>query len=98
LALLDKQINFPFSSAAFDRAFLALDHNNDVIVGVSSRISLTVLRDLLILPEDRGGFGAVVAVGLPGTRSAGLVLDGESQITAGNVQTLLANAIIVTPR
>jgi hypothetical protein len=87
--------NFPYSRKAFDRAFILLDAQGNVVMGVSERLSLFVLREVLRRPERDGGFGAIAAVALSGTRSAGLIVGND---TAGNVRTLLPNAVVITPR
>jgi hypothetical protein len=100
LAALDASINFPFARKAFDRAFLLLDMQGNVVMGVSGRISLYALREVLRRSEQDNGFGAVTAVALSGTRSAGLIIgtDDRTKITAGNTATLLPNAVIVDSR
>jgi len=99
LDAVDAALNFPFSRKAFDRAFILVDSHGDVVVGITSRISLFSLREVLRQSEQAKGFAAVTAVALSGTRTAGLVVDGEGNDTiAGNVKTLLPNAVIVKRR
>ena len=98
--LLDKRLNFVFARKPFDRAFILLNAQEEIIIGVSKRISLFALRDVLRKPTTEGGYGAREAVALSGTRTAGLIVADQNgkERTAGNVGTLLPNAIIIAER
>lgn len=90
---------YPFARGLFQRSFLALNARNEITIGVSTRISLFALRDLLLRSASDHGFGATIAVGLSGTRTAGFVIEADGKrITAGAVQTLLPNAGVIKER
>jgi hypothetical protein len=96
---IDAKLTFPFSANPFQRAFLVINSRHEVIVGVAApRVSLFALREFLRAPENEGGLDAVEAVGMSGTRTAGLVIEGNPEITAGSVETLLPNAIVIQRR
>jgi hypothetical protein len=100
LAALDAELKFPFAVKPFDRAFLALDLQDHIVVGVARRISLFAMRAALLKSREEGGFGARLATALTGTRTAGLIVadEGGGEITAGNIKTLLPNAVVVERR
>lgn len=97
---IDATLRFPFAEGQFHRAFLALDEQNNVVVGVTTRISLFALREILRRPREENGFGARTAVALSGTRTAGLLIIAEpgAEIAVGNVRTLLPNAVVIEGR
>jgi hypothetical protein len=82
-------------SGEFERAFLAIDRRGWVFLGVSSAVSLILLRDVLLAPTTEGGFDAQAAVILSGATTAGMEVRGGLGYAFGTVSTPLANAIIV---
>lgn len=98
-AAVDPTLKFRFSTDPYQRSFLVLNARHEVIIGVAApRVSLFALREFLRAPEKDGGFDAVEAVAMSGTRTAGLVIESNPEITAGSVQTLLPNAIVIERR
>jgi hypothetical protein len=96
---LEKSLGSPFARGHFERAILMVNVLSQIVIGVSSPISLFPLRELLLKPAQKGGLGAIVAVGLSGTLTAGLVIEGKDKlITVGAVKTLLPNAVIIRER
>ena len=95
---LDKRLDFQFSSGAFSRAFIGMNTRNDVILGVSTPLSLFDLRKLMLTPERDGGLGLTTAIMLSGGRTAGLAVSANPNFTTGHVETLLPNALVVEGR
>src|SRR5262249_52429700 len=90
LASLDSAVRFAFADGSFQRSFLVVNSRNEVTLGVASPLSLWVLREVLRRPESQGGFDASSAVGLSGSSTAGLVIQGDhAPLKFGNTQTLL---------
>jgi hypothetical protein len=82
-------------SGAFERAFLALDGEGAVILGVSSATPLQRLRDLLLASREGGGLGVRSAVILTGSTTAGMEVGGGLGYSFGTTTTPLPNAILV---
>jgi len=82
-------------SGEFERAFLAINRQGQVLLGVSSAVSLMLLRDVLSAPTTEGGFDAQAAVILSGATTAGMEVRGGLGYAFGTVSTPLADAIIV---
>ena len=82
-------------SGEFERAFLALQADRSIMLGVSSRTTLQHLRDVLIAPPEAGGFGAHAALVLTGATTAGMEVRGGLGYSFGTTSTPLANAIVV---
>jgi hypothetical protein len=82
-------------SGEFERAFLAINRQGQVLLGVSSAVSLMLLRDVLLAPTTEGGFDAQAAVILSGATTAGMEVRGGLGYAFGTVSTPLADAIIV---
>jgi hypothetical protein len=90
---------YPFARGQFQRGFLLENARNEIVIGVAPRISLFALRELLLKPVQEDGFGASVAVALSGAGTAGWVIEDEGKrITAGNIRTLLPNAVVIKER
>jgi hypothetical protein len=103
LSSLDESLpgKFPFSRKPFRRAFLLLDAQNSVVIGITPEdpISLFALRELFLRLRAKGGFEAKTAVALSGARTAGLIvqINGRDK-EFGSTQTLLPNAVVIEER
>ncbi len=88
-----------FSSGAAERSFIARDGKGQIVLGVTSKVSLFALQEVLLLPSEQGGFGARTAIGLTGRNTAGLMVatrSGSGEVfVRGAIATPLPNAIIV---
>lgn len=70
---VDKEIDYPFVSGRFERAFIGRDVNGATVIGWTSTIDLISLSQLLVGSIESGGFGLTDAAALPGKNSAGLI-------------------------
>jgi hypothetical protein len=96
---LDKLLGYPFARGQFQRGFLLENTRKEIVIGVTSAISLFALREVLLKRVQENGFGASIAVGLSGVRTAGLLIEDEGKrISAGSVRTLLPNAVVIKER
>jgi hypothetical protein len=98
LDLIDKK-HEKFSSGAYPRSFFLKNSLNQYIMGVTSPISLFLLRRVMLMTLQEGGFDAVSAIGLPGLQWGGLIVKpGEKTFQFGQVTELLPDALAVFPR
>lgn len=82
----------------YARAFVATLPDDQFLLAVTGAVSLRALLDLLTRPEAQGGLACLDALNLGGGGSAGvLVHAGTRQISSGNIQSYLANAILLKP-
>jgi phosphodiester glycosidase len=82
-------------SGEFERAFLALRRNGELILGVSSSASLSSLQEALLAPEEEGGLAAQIGVVLTGATTAGMEVAGGLGYSFGTTSTPLPNALVV---
>jgi hypothetical protein len=75
-------------SGEFERAFLAINRQGQVLLGVSSAVSLMLLRHVLSAPTTEGGFDAQAAVILSGATTAGMEVRGGLGYAFGTVSAL----------
>ena len=87
-----------FASRFAERSFVAITKNGEIVIGVTSTMSLFTLRDMLTASRSQGGLNSSSAVGLTGRSTAGLIFKiGVSDfVSKGRTDTLLPNAILVT--
>jgi hypothetical protein len=80
---------------AHNRAFIAVDAQQRVILGVTEKITISVLLEVLQMPVEQGGLGCRGALNLSGDY-VGIVTDvaGKS-LTGGDVEIYPPNALIV---
>lgn len=79
-----------------ERSFFALRANGEVVLGVTTPMSLFSLREVLLADEKKGGFGVKEALNLSTRNAAGLMLKAEPEpISRGRTNILLPNAILV---
>lgn len=97
---LDGRLRAPFSREPFDRIFVLLDAQDNVVVGIAQKISLVNLAKILRKSPKENGFGATIAIALSGAQTAGLAITNSdgSEISVGSVKTLLPNAVVVYAR
>lgn len=86
-----------FARVVAERSFVARN-TREVVLGVTTKVSLYALRAALALDEGAGGFAAVDAIALTGRSTAGMVVAGEQPFAAGSTSRVLPNAIIVVRR
>jgi Phosphodiester glycosidase len=94
LEALDEDPNLKkFGLVAAARSFVAKTKTGNIIMGVTSPVSLYSLRSVLLQDRSAGGFEATQAIGLTGRITAGLI--AGSAFVRGHTNTLLPAAIIV---
>ncbi len=80
----------------YGRAFVAILPDDRFLLAVTGAVSLRALTDLLARPASQGGLACLDALNLSGGGSEGvLVRAGTRQISSGNIQSYLANAILL---
>jgi hypothetical protein len=83
-----------FALVAAARSFVAKTKSGNIVLGVTSPVSLYSLRSILLQKKDAGGLEVSQAIGLTGRSTAGLI--AGTVFSRGNTNTLLPDAIIVT--
>jgi hypothetical protein len=94
LEKIDREIK-DFSAGFYMRSFVTTNKRNQILLGITSPISLFALRRIMLMSETDGGLDAAFAIGLTGLDTAGFIVRGRESFIAGNVNTLLPNAIVV---
>lgn len=80
----------------YGRAFVAILPDDRFLLAVTGAVSLRALTDLLARPASQGGLACLDALNLSGGGSEGiLVRAGAREVSAGNIQFYLANAILL---
>jgi hypothetical protein len=82
-----------FSSVAASRSFLARTRSGNIVMGVTTPVSLYSLKAALLKPRTAGGFEVKQAIALTGRSSAGLMVG--TAFRRGNPNTLLPDAIAI---
>jgi hypothetical protein len=82
-----------FSIVAAVRSFLAKTKSGNIVMGVTTPVSLYSLRTVLLQKQSDGGFEVNEAIALTGRTTAGLIVG--SGFSRGSPKTLLPDAIIV---
>ena len=85
-----------FVGRRYTRAFIAVDSERRVLLGLVSDARLRDLVELLTRSLTVGGLACRAALNLSGHRSAGLLVDAEHvHVEVGNTELRLPNAIVV---
>jgi hypothetical protein len=80
----------------YARAFVAVLPGDRFLLAVTGAVGLRALTEVLARPESQGGLECLDALNLGGGGSEGiLVRAGTRQISSGNLQSYLANAILL---
>jgi hypothetical protein len=82
-----------FALVAAARSFIARTKAGNIVMGVTSPVSLYSLRSILLQEKGSGGFEVSQAIALTGRISAGLI--AGPTFVRGHTNTLLPDAIIV---
>jgi hypothetical protein len=83
-------------SGRYIRAFVAILPGDEVLLGITGEVSLPALQEYLLRPANRGGLGCTAAINLSGNVSAGLLANIKGkQTSAGSIETLWANSIVI---
>jgi hypothetical protein len=94
LQSLDKDQNLTnFASIAAARSFVATTKTGEIVMGVTSPVSLYSLTSILVRERLSGGFEVSRAIALTGRSTSGLI--AGSAFARGNTNSLLPDAIIV---
>jgi hypothetical protein len=96
LEAIDNDEDSPkYASRQAERAFVAIVKGGRIIMGVSTRVSLFALRELMLLSKEEDGLEAISVIGLAGGRTAGTIVRGTPHLKEGITAALLPNAIFV---
>jgi len=78
------------------RAFIGVDEEDRVLMGLVDEISLTSLIEFLVAPRGVGGLGCTDALNLSGSVNAGLIIQVvDLDFERGDMATPLPTAIVV---